>query len=119
MILEAFWKADREELRYLVGGDVLATFEEAIDERAASGQRLENRLVRIDRAVIDDAELDGRTASITVRFDADIAAVTYDADNVVVGGSLTDAVETHDLWTFRRTLGSNDPNWILVETDAA
>jgi predicted lipid-binding transport protein (Tim44 family) len=119
MILEAFWKADREELRYLVVGDVLATFEEAIDQREASGERLENRLIGIERAIIEDAELEGRTASITVRFDADIAAVTYDAKGNVVGGSLTDAVETHDVWTFRRTLGSNDPNWVLVETDAA
>ncbi len=119
MILEAFWKADREELRYLVVGDVLATFEESIDQREASGERLENRLIGIERAIIEDAELEGRTASITVRFDADIAAVTYDAAGNVVGGSLSDAVETHDVWTFRRTLGSNDPNWVLVETDAA
>jgi predicted lipid-binding transport protein (Tim44 family) len=119
MILEAFWKADREELRYLVVGDVLATFEESIDQRETSGERLDNRLIGIERAIIEDAELEGRTASITVRFDADIAAVTYDAAGNVVGGSLTDAVETHDVWTFRRTLGSNDPNWVLVETDAA
>ena len=119
MILEAFWKADREELRYLVVGDVLATFEESIDQRETTGERLDNRLIGIERAIIEDAELEGRTASITVRFDADIAAVTYDAAGNVVGGSLTDAVETHDVWTFRRTLGSNDPNWVLVETDAA
>jgi predicted lipid-binding transport protein (Tim44 family) len=69
--------------------------------------------------MIEDAELRGRTASITVRFDADIAAITRDEAGEVVAGSLTDAVVTHDLWTFRRTLGSADPNWLLVETDEA
>ena len=117
MILEAFWKGDKEELRYLVGGDVLAAFEQSIDERDAAGYKLENRLVSIERAVIEDAALDGREASITVRFDADIAAVTRDADGQVVAGSLEDAVASHDVWTFRRTLGSQDPNWLLADTD--
>lgn len=119
MILEAFWKGDREELRYLVAGDVLAAFEEAIDEREKAGHKLDNRLVSIERAVIEDAKLDGRDASITVRFDADIAAVTRNAEGEVIGGSLEDAVATHDVWTFRRTLGSQDPNWLLVDTDEA
>ena len=61
----------------------------------------------------------GRTAEIDVRFDAFIAAVTRDAEGKVVAGSLSDAIPTHDVWTFRRTLGSADPNWLLVETDEA
>ena len=31
--------------------------------------------------------------------------------------SLSDAVQTRDLWTFRRDISSSDPNWILIETD--
>jgi predicted lipid-binding transport protein (Tim44 family) len=119
MILEAFWKGDKAELRHLVGGHVLETFEEAIDEREAAGHRLDNRLVAIERAVIQDARLSGRTAEIDVRFDADVTAVTRDRDDNLVAGTLTDAVQTHDVWTFRRELSSGDPNWLLVETDQA
>lgn len=119
MILEAFWRGDQQELADLVGDDVRHSFATAIADREAAGHRLENRLVTIDRAVIEDAQLDGRVASIVVRFDADIAAVTRDKDGEVVAGSLTDAVPVHDIWTFRRTLGSKDPNWLLVETDEA
>ena len=56
-------------------------------------------------------------AQLTVRFDADIAAVTRDADGTVIAGSLSDAVPTVDVWTFTRTLRSDDPNWILTDTD--
>jgi predicted lipid-binding transport protein (Tim44 family) len=119
MILEAFWKGDREELRHLAGDDVLTSFEEAITERESAGHQLDNRLVRIDRAIIQDAELKGRIASITVRIDADIAAVTRDSSGEMIAGTLTDAVPAKDLWTFRRTLGSDNPNWLLVETDEA
>jgi predicted lipid-binding transport protein (Tim44 family) len=119
MILEAFWKGDEAELADLVGDDVRASFGQAIAARNEAGHKLDNRLIGIERAVIEDAELAGRTASITVRFDADIAAVTRDASGELVAGTMTDAVATHDIWTFRRTLGSEDPNWLLVETDEA
>lgn len=43
--------------------------------------------------------------------------MTRDQDGNVVAGSLTDAVETHDIWTFTRNLRSSDPNWKLADTD--
>ena len=49
--------------------------------------------------------------------EADIAAVTRTATGEVVAGSLSDAVQTRDRWTFRRDIGARDPNWLLVETD--
>ena len=117
MVLEAFWKGDQETLDGLVGDDVRASFAEAIAERERAGHQMDNRLIAIERAIIQDARLKGKTAEITVRFDADIAAVTRNREGEVIAGSMTDAVSTHDLWTFRRTLGSSDPNWVLVETD--
>lgn len=119
MILEAFWKSDRETLDQYVAAEVREPFLAAIAEREAAGQTLDNRLVAIERAVIKDARMEGRVASIEVQFDADIAAITRDAEGNVVGGSLSDAIQTHDVWTFRRDLRSGDPNWLLVETDEA
>lgn len=117
MVLEAFWKGDREELRHLAGGDVLAAFEQAIDEREAAGHKLDNRLVAIERAAIENAEVEGKVARIEVRFEAYVAAVTRNAEGEMIAGSLSDAIPTHDAWTFERDLGSDDPNWVLVETD--
>ena len=89
----------------------------AIEEREAAGHKLDNRLVAIERAAIEDARLTGRTAEIDVRFDAFVVAVTRDAEGELVAGSLSDALPTHDVWTFRRDLSSGDPNWRLVDTD--
>jgi predicted lipid-binding transport protein (Tim44 family) len=119
MILEAYWKGDEEQLAWLAEDDVRSAFLAAIAQRAEAGHVLDNRLVSIERAMIADASLTGKLARITVRFDADIAAVTRDAEGVVVAGSMTDAVETHDVWTFARTLKSSDPNWKLADTDEA
>ena len=117
MILEAYWKGDRDELAHLVGPEVLSSFESAIAERETAGHVLNNRLVNVDRATIDAARLDDKAAEIEVRFVAYVAAITRDSDGHVVAGSLEDAVETNDIWTFRRDLKSRDPNWLLVETD--
>lgn len=119
MILEAFWKGDEEALRDLVSPDVARAFGDAIAARAAAGHVLDNRLVSVERATITGASLNGKDARITVRFDADIAAVTRDVDGEVIAGSTSDAVETHDVWTFARTLRSADPNWKLSDTDEA
>jgi len=119
MILEAFWKGDEETLAWLVEDEVRAGFSEAIAERNAAGHVLDNRLIVIERALITEASVEGRVARVTVRFDADIASITRDQEGNLIAGSMTDAVETKDAWTFARTLKSNDPNWKLVETDDA
>ncbi|ANI77500.1 MULTISPECIES: Tim44/TimA family putative adaptor protein [Sphingobium] len=119
MVLEAFWRGDRSELEWLCDADVLASFEESIAQREAAGHVLDNRLVRIEKAQIVDASVNGRIAEVSLRFEADIAAVTRDHDGNVVAGSLTDAVGTNDIWTFTRDLRSTDPNWKLSETDEA
>ncbi|MFM9978783.1 MAG: Tim44/TimA family putative adaptor protein [Sphingomonadaceae bacterium] len=117
MILEGYWRGDEEAYAPYVGDDVRAAFAESMAERTAAGHVLDNRLVAIENATIADARLDGKLATITVRFEADIAAVTRDGEGNVVAGSTSDAVATQDNWTFTRTLRSDDPNWILVETD--
>jgi predicted lipid-binding transport protein (Tim44 family) len=119
MILEAFWRGDKETLRSLVDPEVAGAFEQAIADREEAGERLDNRLVSIEQAQIEDASVEGNTAHIRVRFEADVSAVTRDRDGNVVAGSMSDAVPTNDVWTFSRVLKSPDPNWVLTETDEA
>ncbi|MGB5077102.1 MAG: Tim44/TimA family putative adaptor protein [Sphingorhabdus sp.] len=118
IVLEAYWGGDKEALRFLCDDDVYESFAEAIDGRVQRGETLENRLVRIEGARVVDASFDSPMARITLRFDADIAALVKDAEGNVIGGSMTDAVETHDVWTFMRDIKSGDRNWKLDETDS-
>ncbi len=117
MILEAFWEGDRDTLRQLCDDDVYAGFDAAITAREAAGEVVDNKLIRIEDALIHSADLDGRMARVAVRFVADIATVTRDKDGTMIGGSLDDAVESRDIWTFSRDLGAAGPDWILDETD--
>jgi predicted lipid-binding transport protein (Tim44 family) len=117
MILEAFWRGDKDELRQLCDRDVYASFAQAIDARVAAGESLDNRLVRIEEATIVGASYDAPLARVIVRFRSDIAAVTRNAEGQVIAGSLNDAVEAIDVWSFSRSPASSDPDWLLDETD--
>ena len=117
MILEAFWKGDLGTVRGHVDDHVYETFAGAVEQRKKDGLSVDNRLVAVEQTVIAEASIDRAIAVVTVRFEADIAAVTRNAQGEVVAGSLSDAVQTRDLWTFRRDIASRDPNWLLIETD--
>ena len=117
MVLDAYWKGELDAVKSHVDGHVLEAFTDAAAQREKEGLTLDNRLVAIEQAVIAEAALERTVAVITVRFEADIAAVTRNKSGEVVAGSLSDAVQTRDLWTFRRDLAARDPNWLLIETD--
>jgi len=117
LILESFWKGELDSMKPYVDGHVFETFADAVEQRKKDELVLDNRLVAIDQAVIAGVEVERSVALVTVRFEADIAAVTRNSAGEVVAGSLSDAVQTRDRWTFRRDISSNDPNWLLVETD--
>ena len=117
MILEAFWKGELETVRDHVDDNVYQAFASSVEQRKKEGLKLDNRLVTIEQALIAGAALEHSVAFVTVRFESDIAAVTRNKAGEVVAGSMSDAVQTRDLWTFRRDIASRDPNWLLVETD--
>jgi len=117
IVLDSYWKGEASGLRPYVDDHVFETFNSAIEQREKDGLVLDNRLVQVEQALITAASADHGLAVVTVRFEADIAAVTRNKDGEVVAGSMSDAVQTRDLWTFRRQIGSRDPNWLLIETD--
>lgn len=117
MVLEAFWRGDKDELAHLCDSDVSSGFAAAIDARTAAGESVTARLIRIEEARIVDASYAAPIARVTVSFVADVASVTRDTNGGVVAGSLDDAIETRDVWTFTRDLTSRDPDWVVDETD--
>lgn len=110
IILEAFWAGDAAALHGLVSDEVADQFTRAIEQRGGPGTTLANKLVRIDAAAIVAAQMIGQMAEVTVRFDADIVP-TGDV-------AASDATPTRDVWTFSRHVGTHDPAWLLIATDA-
>ena len=118
LILEAFWKGDLEAMRPHVDDHVFETFAGAVEQRAKDGLVLDNRLVAIEQAVIAGAEVERKVALVTVRFEADIAAVTRNAGGRS-GRRLAVATRSRPATAGPSAAISapRDPNWLLVETD--
>src|SRR6185312_16978716 len=113
IIVGAFAAGDRPALRALLADDTYRAFEQAIAGREAAGHVQVSEIRGIENVAVEDAELRGSVASVTVRFVSDQISLTRDKDGHVVTG--TDAVtEITDLWTFERDLATRDPTWRLV-----
>ncbi len=118
MIVAAFAAGDRARLRPLLAGETYAAFERVIAAREEAGETQRTEIREIEEALINDAALTGRNASITVRFVSRQVNMTTDrAGNPVAG---TDAItEISDLWTFERQLGQPDLTWRLAAAHSA
>jgi predicted lipid-binding transport protein (Tim44 family) len=119
IIVNAFAAGDTATLRPLLSDEVYERFADAIRQRAAAKETLETQLVSIKSAEIDEAELNGRTAFITIKFISDQVNVTRATDGKIVDGDADRVVEKTDFWTFARNTRSQDPNWLLVATRSA
>ena len=117
MIVLAFAAGDLVTLRRLLAPEVLANFTRAIEARRAAEQTMKTTLVSIDAADIVDARVTGGAASLAVKFAAKLISVTLDGQGQTVEGSASAVGDHLDIWTFSRTLGARDPNWLLTATE--
>ncbi len=105
MIVGAYARGDRESLKPLLDGDVYEAWDRAMAERDANGEK-PFELLRIKRLEIERAELDGRMARVSVRYEAELG-----------DGETTRLAR--EIWTYKRDVSSPDPNWLLDDVDVA
>jgi predicted lipid-binding transport protein (Tim44 family) len=118
MIVLAFARGDRKTLKDLLSKDVFEDFDQAVSERESRGESAETTFVSMDKAEILAAELRGKLGMITVKFSPKLISCVRDKAGKVVDGSAETVVDLSETWTFSRQLGSRDPAWTLVATEA-
>jgi predicted lipid-binding transport protein (Tim44 family) len=116
LILAAFARGDKTQLRSLLHDDVFTPFAAAIDERAAAGETLETRIEKLRDIDIVQAGVQDREARVSVKLVSDQINVLRAHDGSVVDGDPQNHIEKTDSWTFARDTRSPDPNWLLVAT---
>lgn len=118
MILSAFAAGDLSDVRGFLGDDVASGFDAAIGERQTAGQKLETRILRLDRPALEDAEVDGEVVRLDVRFRAEIMSAVYAADTVLDEDNLPAPTTTIDVWSFEGAHSAANAGWALVATRA-
>lgn len=119
MILMGFERGDMAEIKPFLAEDVYETFDEVVKAREAQGLTIEAEFVGVRELSLHNATFDKATdrAEITMKFIGELTQVVRDANGEIVEGSATQVKRQKDVWTFARTMGSDDPNWLLVATD--
>ncbi len=116
MIVTAFAEGDRQTLKNLLEKDIFESFQRAIAEREAAGNKVDFTFVGLPKIAIVDAEYDKRNVNVTVDFHAEVVSATRDKDGNLVEGNADQVQTIADEWTFSRNPKSRDPNWKVVST---
>lgn len=115
-IVRAYAAGDRETLKPLLTPTVMASFEAGIAAREARGEVEVAEFLHPARADLEQASAEENRAIAKVRFLAELR------NRVKPAGDGEEQVEERrvaELWTFERTLGASDPNWVLARTEPA
>jgi predicted lipid-binding transport protein (Tim44 family) len=116
MIVSAFAKGDQNSLRPLLSDEVYENFSHAIEARRTASETSQSELLRIISADIQDSRVEGRVATISVRFVSEQMIVIKNAEGAVIEGNSSRATKIIDLWSFSRDTRATNPNWLLVAT---
>lgn len=118
MILMAFERGDLASVKPFISAEVYDAFAQVVEEREKKGLKVEATFVGISDLALKDATFDrqSREAEISVRFVGEMTSVVRDRAGDIVEGSTSEIKRHRDVWTFARTMGTPDPNWILVAT---
>jgi predicted lipid-binding transport protein (Tim44 family) len=119
MIVTAFARGDRNQLRSLVGGEVFAAFEHAIQDREQRKEHVEFTFVGFREIKVVHAMLKGRVAEVTLAIEAQFISATLAEDGRLIEGDTKSVRDVSDIWTFARDVRARDPNWLLVATSSS
>jgi predicted lipid-binding transport protein (Tim44 family) len=120
MIVMGFEKGELEEIKPFLAPDIYDTFAEVVAARKEQGLTIEAEFIGVREMKVIDATLDEDTheAEIIVRFTAELTSAVKNAAGEVIEGSASEVKRQKDTWAFAHDMGSENPNWMLVSTDA-
>ena len=120
MIVMGYERGDLDDIQPLLAEDIYESFVDGVAAREDQGLTIEAEFIGVREIKLQDATFDDATqeAEVVVRFIAELTSTVRDQDGNIVEGSPTEVKKQRDTWAFSRIMGSDDPNWLLVSTDA-
>jgi len=120
MIVMGFERGDLNDIQPFLAEDVFDTFVSVVSHREDQGLKIEAEFIGVRETTVADAKFDKdtQTAEITMRFVGELTSVVRDRGGDIIEGDPNTVKRQKDTWTFARKMGTDDPNWLLVATDA-
>lgn len=120
MILMGFERGDLDQIQPFLAEDIFDSFVDAVAAREDQGLTIEADFIGVRETSLVGATFDeaASRAEVTMRFVGEMTSVVRDRGGDIVEGDPKAVKRQKDTWTFARNMGSDDPNWQLIATDA-
>ncbi len=118
MILMGFEAGDLAKIKPFLSPDVYDSFADVVTAREKQGLTIEATFIGLRELKLVAAEYDPKSneGEVTVRFVGELTSVVRDKAGDIVEGNPNEVKRQKDIWTFARTMGTDNPNWALVAT---
>ncbi|WP_420014131.1 Tim44/TimA family putative adaptor protein [Tateyamaria sp.] len=120
MIVMGYEQGNLAEIQPFLSEDIYESFVDGVAAREDQGLTIEAEFMGVRELKLVDATFDEdtREGELTIRFVAELTSAVRDQGGDIIEGSLSEVKRQKDTWSFARTMGADDPNWLLVSTDA-
>ena len=115
-VITNFASGNLKSIKYLLDKKVFDQFNEALRERENKGYMSETTFVGIDSASIKEHNKINSILEVTVDFVSEIISCVKDKDNKILSGDSEKVKKVFDTWKFKKDSRSNNPNWLLIDT---
>ena len=115
-VITNFASGNLKSIKYLLDKKVFDQFNEALRERENKGYMSETTFVGIDSASIKEHNKINSILEVTVDFVSEIISCVKDKDNKILSGDPEKVKKVFDTWKFKKDSRSNNPNWLLIDT---
>lgn len=118
IIIQAYAEGNQSKLQKLLSPAVFKDFEKAIQSRNNQFLNLQINIQNFSEIQIQRVDIKKTTVSITVFFATDQKRVLKNKAGEIIEGDTQFTRRMNDVWVFERDVRSQDPIWILTETDS-
>ena len=115
-VITNFASGNLKGIKYLLDKKVFDQFNEALKERENKGYMSETTFVGIDSASIKEHNKINSILEVTVDFVSEIISCVKDKDNKILSWDSEKVRKVFDTWKFKKDSRSNNPNWLLIDT---
>ena len=117
-IITNFSKGDLKSIKTLLDKNVYDQFDNAIRDKKTKNLTSETTFIGINSAEIKEHNQNKNMLEVTVEFVSEIISCIKDEDNKIVSGDSEKVKKVHDIWKFSKDSRSQNPNWLLIDTQA-
>ena len=115
-IITNFASGNLKSIKYLLDQKVFDQFNEALKEKKSKGYKSETTFIGISSASIKEHNTLNNIIEVTVDYVSEIISCVKDRDNKILSGDPEKVRKVFDTWKFSKDPRSNNPNWLLIDT---